>query len=95
MGRYVLTERASADLLDIWDYIAEHDEGAADKLIDQLFDRFSLLADNPLMGSARDDLQPGLRYSVHRDFLLLYNAINDGVVIVRVVHGRRDLTSLF
>lgn len=95
MGRYVLTVRASTDLLDIWEYIAERNEGPADDLIDRLFDRFSLLADNPLMGPARDDLQPGLRYSAYRDFLLLHDAIDDGVVIVRVVHGRRDLTSLF
>jgi len=95
MGAFRLTERARQDLLEIWDHIAAHNQAAADGLMDRLFERFAALAENPLIGPAREDLADGLRYLVYQNYLLLYRLAGDEVVIVRVVHGRRDLFALF
>ena len=40
MNGYVLSRDAERDLEDLWDYVAEDDVGAADRLIARLFDAF-------------------------------------------------------
>jgi toxin ParE1/3/4 len=52
--------------------------------------RFDLLADNPGMGLARDDLRPGLRRFTHARYLIYYRPIRGGIEVVRLVHGARD-----
>jgi toxin ParE1/3/4 len=54
--------------------------------------RFSVLADNPLSGIAREDLQPeALRTVVHGSHAVFYRPQPYGVLIVRVLHGRQDV----
>ncbi len=47
------------------------------------------------MGRPRDELAEGLRsFSVGR-YVMFYRAIPEGVEIVRVLHGARDLGPIF
>lgn len=64
-------------------------------MIDALIDAEFLLAEAPLMGRARDDLVPGLRGWVVAPYILCYRAEPDDLIIVRVLHGARDLPGLF
>ncbi len=91
MPSCIRTARAEEDLIEIWLYIAGDNPGAADKLLDRIEATFGLLAENPVLGPARPDLAPMLRYLVVRNYLILYRQIDDGVEIVRVVHGARHL----
>jgi toxin ParE1/3/4 len=68
---------------------------AADRLLDLLEEKYKLLADNPHMGPARPDIAKELRYHPVGNYLLLYRIISGGIELVRVVHGARDLQSLF
>ena len=95
MPQVFFTRAARDDLIDIWTHIAADDPAAADRVLDQLDEAASHLADNPQMGPARDDIRPGLRYLVSGSYLLLYRIDGDGIEIVRAVHGRRDLYGLF
>jgi toxin ParE1/3/4 len=52
---------AADDIAAIWDHIAHDSLRAADRWVDQLDEQFRLLATQPLMGRARDELSPGLR----------------------------------
>jgi len=52
---------AAADILDIWDHIAEDSIEQADRWVDKLDEKFKLIATQPLMGRARDELAPDLR----------------------------------
>jgi toxin ParE1/3/4 len=61
MSRYLLTDRAQADLDEIWLYIAEHNIPAADSFLDTLHERLVLLAGQPLLGRVRPELAPNLR----------------------------------
>ena len=88
------TARAEEDLIEIWLYIAHDDVRAADRLLDEIEGKFSLLADQPSLGPARPDIAKGLRYFPVRRYLILYREITDGVEIVRVVHGARDVPAL-
>ena len=47
------TAQAEEDLIDIWLYIAPDNPGAANRLLDEIEDKCSLLADNPQIGPAR------------------------------------------
>jgi len=83
--RVLRTGRAELDLLDIWLYVAEYSVEAAEGLL--------VLADSPLAGRSRDELAPGLRSFPTGSYLIFYRVIPDGVEIVRVLHGSRDIPS--
>ena len=61
MPRLVFTERAQADLLEAWLYIAEDNLAAADKVLDKLEQEATLLLLQPLMGRARPELGSAVR----------------------------------
>jgi toxin ParE1/3/4 len=88
------TAQAEQDLIDIWAYIARANPSAADRLLDLLDERSKALARNPRMGTARDDIAPGVRHFPVGRYLILYRALNDGVEVVRYVHGMRRLQNL-
>jgi toxin ParE1/3/4 len=95
LARFTRTARAEEDLIEIWTYVAQDSLGAADRLLDRLDHVCALLADNPRMGPARPELADGMRYFPAGTHLVLYREARDGVEIVRIVHGARDLPSLF
>jgi len=87
--------QAEADLEEIWWYIARDSPDAADGFLDQIEERCAVLAQFPLMGTAREDLLPFLRSLVVGSYVVFYLPVNGGIEIVRVLHGRRDLDALF
>jgi toxin ParE1/3/4 len=86
---------AKSDLVDIWLYIAQENLEAADRFIDQIEQKFFLLASTPEAGVSRDKLAPGLRSFPVGDYLIFYKPTQDGIVIVRVLSGYRDIDKLF
>ncbi|WP_424945067.1 type II toxin-antitoxin system RelE/ParE family toxin [Candidatus Thiosymbion oneisti] len=89
-----MAESAEQDLVDIWCFIAQDDRRAASKLIRQIEARFSTLLSHPEIGPRRDHLAKGLRAHFHRDYVLYYRFTATEVIIVRVVHGARDVQAL-
>jgi len=89
------TAQAEEDLIDIWLYIAQDNQTAADKLLDTLAQKFLILAENPGIGSMRQGIAPEFRCFPVGNYLILYRAIPGGVEIVRVVYGSRLLSSLY
>ncbi len=45
----------------------------------------------PLLGPSREGLAPGLRVSFHGSYAIYYAPCEDAVVIIRVLHGARDI----
>ena len=60
----------------------------------QIEARFSALLSQPQIGPRRDHLSEGLRAHFHRDYVLYYRFTDTEVIIVRVVHGARDVSAL-
>jgi toxin ParE1/3/4 len=91
-----LTQRARADLDDIWRYLATESgtEAIADNQIDELTDRFYILANWPLLGRSRGDLKRGLRSHPVGEYVIFYRLQRRDVIIQRVLHGRRNIASL-
>lgn len=86
---------AEVDILEIWDYIADDNPAAADRWVDQLDGQFRLLATQPKMGRARDELAPSVRSFPFGRYVVFYVPIDDGIDVVRVLHGARDIDAIF
>ncbi len=97
-GGYRVAPIAEADLDLIWEYIAADDPAAATRLVGEIVARFNMLARQPLIGTARDDLRRGLRDFSHGRYVIYYRPLvgdDIAVEIVRVLHGARDVSQSF
>ena len=72
MRLYTFAPSARADLIDIWGHVAQSDPDAADRLIDSLYERSSLLGRQPLMGELRPDLRDHLRQFSVEAYIIFY-----------------------
>lgn len=95
MPSYRLSPQAEADLDDIWTYYARRDAVEADLFTYQILERCLLLASQPLMGRERPELADGLRSLALGKYVIFYRLHSNGVEIVRILHGSRDLEGLF
>jgi toxin ParE1/3/4 len=87
--------RAKTDLAEIWDYIADNSEAQADAFIDQIDRKLVLLAENPTIGRMRDELAENMRSFPFGRYVIFYITTSNGIQIVRVLHGARDLATIF
>ncbi len=87
----VRSPRAVDDVFAIWSYIAERDETAADALIDRIDEKLRRLEIHPLLGPNRSGFGPGIRSLTSGRYVLWYRPIANGIELVRVLHGARDL----
>ena len=85
------TASADDDLIAIWLHIATQSPAAADRTLDAIERRCLQLGHHPLSGVARTDIRPGIRHLVAGSYLILYRVEVDSVLIVRVLHGRREM----
>lgn len=85
--------RADEDLIDIWLRVAYDNRTAADRLFDRIVDRCQQLSTLPYSGVSSPSLTEGLRYLVCGNYLIFYRVMPNEIAIVRVLDGRRDITS--
>lgn len=86
---------AEEDLKGIWAYVAESNPEAASRLIKEITRRFAILRDHPHVGREQDKLLVNLRSLAVKNYLIFYQPFEDGVEILRVLHGSRDIGSIF
>lgn len=92
MHRLVFTERAQADLLDAWLYIAEDNLAAADKVLDTIEQEAKLLLLQPLMGRARPELGRTVRsLPSATPYVFFYEVDESELTVLRVLHHARDV----
>ncbi|RVU16947.1 type II toxin-antitoxin system RelE/ParE family toxin [Methylobacterium oryzihabitans] len=82
---------AREDLIEIWTFVADDNEAAADALLDRIERGLRMLAANPQAGRARPELRPGLRSFPIGTYVVFYVATDAGIEVVRVRSGYRDL----
>jgi toxin ParE1/3/4 len=87
--------QAEEDLLAIAEYIAADNPTAAVNWLDRIEEALALLASQPYLGEAVNHIRPGLRRMSHGNYLLFYEPTDDGIVLVRVLHGARGIEGLF
>ena len=95
MSRVTRRPQAEADILEIWDFIAEDSVAEADLWVDRLDAKLDLWATQPMMGRPREELAPGLRSLAFGRYVVFFESMLDGIDVVRVLHGSRDLDAGF
>jgi toxin ParE1/3/4 len=92
MRRVERRPKARFDLLGISNYIAENGgEARAERYLRRINDAISYLAQHPMMGLARPEVEAGIRSFPCDQHVIFYLPLEDGVEIVRVIHGAMDL----
>ena len=95
MSRPFFSPSSRRDLQEILEYIAKDKPGAALHHVERLEEACWTLARSPFLGTARDELLPFLRSYTVGNYVIFYRPADDGVDVVRVVHGARDMGKLF
>jgi len=88
------TPLAQNDAIEIWAYIAEENEVAADKVFDEIEQRLKSLSFMPRSGTAMPFIAPDIRRSVVGRYSIYYRPVEDGIEILRILHYRRDHSGL-
>ena len=95
MKRYVLTPSAKRDVNDIWDYIANDNIEAADRVLNALESAMVKLAKNPGAGHWREELADKRhRFLLVYSYLIVYRQEAKPLQVVRVLHAARDVQSV-
>jgi plasmid stabilization system protein ParE len=98
MSAYAVTPLAKADVFEIWSYLAERNEAAADRVEHAIYDACAFLAQGPLRGHFRQDLTARqLRFwtlTRYPNYTIVYRPETIPLQIVAVLHGKRNLRQI-
>lgn len=93
MARVVITRAADADVQDILSYLTQEAghpvAGRYAGAFDTDYDRFARF---PRIGPRRPALGAHARIWAVRPYVIVYDYIDDAVIVLRTLHGRRGIT---
>jgi len=88
---FVLHPLAAQDITDIWEFLAETNPQAASRVREDILNAIRALVPFPHQGHRRSDLTSRpLRFTVVRDYLIAYAPDEYPLLVVAVLHGRRN-----
>jgi plasmid stabilization system protein ParE len=95
MSAYALTPLAKADIFEIWSYIAEDSQDAANRVEQAIYDACKFVAEAPLRGHSRPDLTShSLRFLTltrYPNYTVVYRPETAPLQVVAVLHGKRNI----
>jgi toxin ParE1/3/4 len=93
MTRYIISEKATEDLEQIWQYTYfRWSENQADKYYNLLTEKIEFIAQNATIGRKIDEIKEGYRYFPVESHIIFYKILDDGIVtIIRILHQRMDI----
>ena len=101
MAKFVLAPCVEDELWRIWSFIALDNSDAATRVIEAAYWTFKKLAGKPGLGRLRKFSDPRLtgvrsyRISGFDNYLIFYRPVPEGIQILHVYHGARDIDALF
>jgi len=101
VGKFILDPCVEDELWSIWNFIAADNPEAATRVIDAAYATFKNLAANPGLGRPRKFRHAGLRHvrsfpiPDFNNYLVFYRTVPEGIQVLHVYHGARDLETLF
>ena len=97
MSQVRKTQIAEESLLDIGDYIyqASGSLEIALKELGRIESKARQYANQPMMGTARPDLGENVRCFTVDSYVVIYEPAEDGITILLVIHGARDVPRAF
>lgn len=83
---------AERDLDDIWHYDAANSGSVerANKFVDAITQRLSILAHLPKAGTVRVEVDPDFRGLPFGDYIVYYREDESWVILSRIIHGSRE-----
>lgn len=91
---YFVSSVAEQDIADVWQFVARDSLEAADRIVDRLTATFSLLAQNAYLGQVYEHPRHELRRFSVEKYAIFYRVLDDAIVVVRVLHGARNIERL-
>lgn len=95
MPRVVFRPAAIADLQKIAVYIENGRPGRGISFVDEIRSTCAILAETPLAGRARIEVGAAIRSFPHGNYIIFYRPLADGIAVLHIRHGARDLKRLF
>lgn len=95
MSRYFINILATQDLNAIADYFAANNLDAGERFFNEFNRKCQQLVAFPNSGKSYAQIRPDLRGLSLEGYIIFYRLLNDGIEILRVVSGRRNLPSVF
>ncbi len=89
------TEKAEADLDQVWAYIARDNPGAADTMIETILENSRIYVQFPNLGQRQEELRSGLRSVVVSPYVVYYRPVQGTIELLRVLHCARDIKNIF
>ena len=100
MADFILASGVEDDLWTIWEQIADDNPDAATRVVEAAYATFKTLAATPGLGRERKFSNPRLKgvrswlVSGFGNYLIFYRAIPEGIEVLHVYHGARDIEAL-
>jgi toxin ParE1/3/4 len=95
MGKLTFASAAEGDLTEIAAFIARDKPDAAIRWVQAVREKCMLIADHPDIGEERRGLGVrGCRSMSIGNYLIFFRPTGDGIEVIRIVHGSRDLRNL-
>jgi toxin ParE1/3/4 len=102
LNNYIfVTPRADRDLDEQFMYLAQRSQEVAGRYFQACQSTFALLAQSPLLGALSEVSNPRLaemrvwRIRGFEKYLIFYRPVDEGIEIIRVLHGARDIEAVF
>jgi toxin ParE1/3/4 len=92
---FQLTLAAEEDLFEIETYLSAQREHAAETVLDDIEATCRLLGEHPGVGRHRDELGPGVMSFPVGSYVVFDADPGGAVVILRILHGHRDIPNVF
>ena len=94
MPQVVMAPSAQRDLWSIFDCISRDKPIAAANWIETVEQKCKLIATAPELGEGRTEYGLEIRSSFAGRYVIFYRSIDDGIEVVRIIPGDRDIRSL-
>ena len=95
MRKIIWTEPALSDLQGIYDYISKDSEYYASVFVGEILESVEKVTEFPEIGRMVPEYQQNdIREILVQSYRIIYKLEQNQILILTVVHGRRDLTKL-
>lgn len=89
------SRQAQRDLEDILDYLDNQGADVADRFAVKFDHACALHADHPEIGARCEEYAPNLRHFTVWNYAIFYRPVENGIELIRIIHGARDIPNLF
>ncbi|MBD2620357.1 type II toxin-antitoxin system RelE/ParE family toxin [Microcystis flos-aquae FACHB-1344] len=94
-NQYIISTEAIRDMEQILDYLANTNISAGEKFLEEFGKKCRYLSQFPLMGRSYREIRPYLRGLPMKNYIIFYRLTEQGLEIMPVIKGERDLEAFF